>query len=414
MITFVYTAKNNLDGQTVKAEVQADSESSAAKLLISQDLFPITIEPKDKGSAMFGFITNRVGAKQLVLFSRQLSTLINAGLPLAQSLRTVREQIDNKMLLTIVNQVITDIEGGTALADALGKHPKVFNTIYVNLIAAGEASGSLDKSLARIADQQEKDHALISKIRGAMIYPVIVLVVITLVLLFMLTTVLPQISQLYQDLGKDLPFLTAILLAVANFVKSFWWLILIILIGGGIALIRYFRTLGGKRIADRLKLRLPLFGKLFKKLYMARFCRTSSVLLASGLPMLEMLRIVGGSMNNVHLDEAMQRAADKVKGGKALSIALEVEPTFLALVPQMLKIGEQSGTVDAMMSKTAQFYEEELDNATKNMSTTIEPILMVFLGVTVGVIVAAILLPVYGLINFDLGGASGGGAPPPQ
>lgn len=409
MITYVYTAKQMDTGQPVQAEVQADSVQAAAKLLVAQKLAPIRIVPKEKPSKLFGSLTNRIHAKDTILFTRQLATLITAGLPLAQSLRTVREQVNNPALLNVVNQLSSDVEGGSSLAKAFSKHPKVFNDIYVNLIAAGEASGSLDKSLVRIADQLEKDHALISKIRGALVYPLIVLFVIGAVLLFMLTTVLPQIEQLYNDLGKDLPLVTRLLLAMAAFVRGFWWLLLVLIVGGGFALYRYAETPPGRRMADRLKLRVPLIGSLFRKLYMARFCRTSSVLLASGLPMLEMLRIVRGSINNVYLAEAVKRAAEKVKGGKPLSTALEAEPSFLSLVPQMLKIGEQAGTTDEMMSKTAQFYEEELDNATKNLSTTLEPILMITLGLTVGLIVAAILLPVYGLISFDnLGGANPG------
>lgn len=414
MITYVYTARNNQTGEPISAEVQAESEQSAAKLLIRQNLSPISIVQKDKPSALLGAFGDRVRTKEIVLFTRQLSTLISAGLPLTQSLSTVREQINSKPLLTVINQVISDVEGGSTLADAFAKHPKVFNNIYVSLIAAGEASGSLDKSLERIADQQEKDAELISKIRSAMIYPAIVLFVIIAVLLFMLTTVLPQVQQLYTDLGKELPLITAILVSVAKFIKNFWWLLIVLLIGGGIALYRYAKTPAGKRQFDQLKLRVPVFGKLFEKLYMARFCRTASVLLSSGLPMLEMMRITENSINNVHIEDALKRAADKVKGGKALSSALDAEPTFLKLVPQMTKIGEQSGTIDAMLAKTAQFYENELDTAVKNLSTTLEPVMMIGLGITVGLIVAAILLPVYGLINFDLSGASGGttsGAP---
>lgn len=407
MITYVYTAKNGQTGEAVSAEVQAESAGSAAKLLIRQNLTPISITPKDKPNSLLAGLQNRIRSKDVILFTRQLSTLINAGLPLTQSLSTVREQIASKPLLVIINEVIGDVEGGSTLADAFGKHPKAFNSIYVSLIAAGEASGSLDKSLARIADQQEKDAALISKIRGAMIYPAIVLLVIGGVLLFMLTTVLPQVEQLYVDLGKDLPLLTNILISIARFVRGFWWLLIILGIGGGYALFRYFKTLPGRITLDRIKLKTPLFGKLFRKLYMARFCRTGSVLLASGLPMLEMLRIVSGAINNYHLEKALDRSANKVKGGKALSSAIEAEPTFLVLVPQMIKIGEQSGTIDQMMAKTASYYEDELDAAVKNLSTTLEPILMVALGVTVGIIVAAILLPVYGLISFDLGGGTG-------
>lgn len=401
MITFIYNARNALSGESVKAEVQAETEQSAARLLISQDLVPISIVPKDRPNPLLGSLGRRVRTKDKVLFTRQLATLINAGLPLVESLRTVREQINSKALLSVINQVISDVEGGSTLADAFGKHPKIFNQIYISLIRAGEVSGSLDESLQRIANQAESDAALVSKIRGAMVYPVIVLVIITLVVIFMLTTVLPQVEQLYADLGEELPFITSALLAVAGFIAKFWYLLTILIGGGTFFLIHYVKTAPGRRQADRLKLTIPFVKTLFQKLYMARFCRTSGVLLASGLPMLEMLRIVEGAMNNVHLAEAIERAANKVKGGKALSTALAVEPHFLVLVPQMLRIGEQSGAIDAMLDKTATFYEEELDNAIKNLSTTIEPALIVFLGVTVGVIVAAILLPVYGLINLE-------------
>lgn len=406
MITYTYTAKHLETGETIKAEVQADSEASAAKLLVSQNLAPVSITAKEQPSQLLSRFSNHVKAKEVILFTRQLATMITAGLPLAQSLRTVREQVKNKHFLDIINKIVADIEGGSALSAAFARHPKVFSDIYVNLIAAGEASGSLDKSLVRIADQLEKDNALVSKLRGAMIYPAIVLLVVLGVVLFMLTTVLPQVEQLYNDLGKALPLFTRMLIAVGNFVRNFWWLILAVVGGGGFALFRFFKTPGGKGVADHIKLKLPIFGKLFRKLYMARFARTSGVLLASGLPMLEMLNIVKKSMNNVHLEAAIERASVKVRGGKALSAALADEPLFLSLVHQMMKIGEQSGTIDAMMDKTAQFYEEELDNAIKNISTTLEPVLMIVLGITVGGIVAAILLPVYGLLNFDLSGAS--------
>lgn len=399
VITYVYVAKNQSDGTKVKAEVQAESEQSAAKLLLQQNLIPINISAKAGGSRLLAGFTNRVSSKERVLFTRQLATLINAGLPLTQSLRSVRDQITKKYFLGVINSIIADVEGGSTLADAFARFPKVFNQIYISLVSAGEASGSLDKSLERIAAQQEKDAAVTSKIRGALVYPVIVLFVIGLVLIFMLTTVLPQIEQLYQDLKVDLPLITALLVGLSHFITRFWWLSL--LIAGGVlyGLRKYLTTAPGKEVGDRLKIKLPVFGKLFMKLYMARFCRTSGVLLASGLPMLEVLRIVELSVNNVHVARSVKKASQKVKGGKALSAALGDEPNFLPLVPQMIRIGEQSGAIDQMLERTASYYEDELDNAVKNLSATIEPVLMVVLGLTVGVIVAAILVPVYGLIG---------------
>ncbi len=400
MLTFIYTAHKSDTGEPVKAEVQAENEQAAAKLLMSQGLFPVSIDVKTEGGllAKSGF-GSRVGIKDRVIFTRQLSTLINAGLPLTQSLRTVTDQILNKTLHDIVTQIVVSVEGGTTLSQAFGQYPKVFSDIYVSLVAAGEASGSLDKALERIAMQQEKDAAILSKIRGALIYPVIVLLVIVAVLVFMLTTVLPQVGGLYKDLHKDLPFLTQVLLGMSNFIIHFWYIAILALGGGVYALRNYIKTSAGRSMADGFKLKLPLFGKIYYKVYMARFSRTLGTMLESGIPMLEALRIVKESISNVHVEETIDKAMSGVKGGKALSSMLENKPTFLALVPQMIKIGEQSGTIDSMLDRVATYYEQEVDEEVRNLSTTIEPLLMVVLGVVVGGVIAAILLPVYSLVG---------------
>ncbi len=403
MITFEYTAKNN-QGGTTKGLVEAETEGAAAKLLLAQGLTPIDINIRQQGSRLVGKFTNRVKTKDRIIFTRQLSTLLNAGLPLTQSLHTVAEQADSKQLAVILNQVISTVEGGVALSEALGKHPKVFNDVYLALVAAGETSGTLDVALERIADQQEKDADMISKVRGALVYPIIVTVVIFAVVIFLLTTVVPQIKLLYKDFNRDLPFLTAMLIAVANIIINYWWLLLAGLIGAGFFINRWAKTKAGTSFFDRLKMNIPLFGDLYTKLYMARFSRTGQTLVASGVQMLEMLRITARAVDNVHVAAAINRAAEKVKGGKALSDSLKDEDVFLALVPQMLKVGEQSGSIDKMMGKSASYYENELDNKIKTISTTIEPILMVFLAVVVGGIVLAILVPVYNLASSSLGG----------
>ncbi len=401
MLSFIYTAKG-VEGKAVNGIVEAESEAAAAKLLLAQGLSPLTITVKEESKGIFGRFSNRVSSKDKILFTRQMATLINAGLPLTQSLRTVAEQTGNKQLVLVVQQVISSVEGGVTLAESLAKHPKVFNEVYVALVAAGESSGTLDQALERIATQQEKDAEMISKIRGALIYPIIVLVVILGVVVFLLTTVVPQIELLYNDFNKDLPFLTAIMIAVANFIINFWWLILVVLVGGGFFLNKWFKTKSGRIVADNLKIKIPIFGDLFRKLYMARFCRTGQTLVQTGVPLLEMLRITSRAVDNMHVESAIARASEKVKGGKALSEALAKEPTFLALVPQMLKIGEQSGAIDKMMDKAATYYENELDTKIKTISTVIEPILMVFLALVVGGIVLAILVPVYGLVGENL------------
>jgi type II secretory pathway component PulF len=305
MLTFVYTAHKNDTGQIIKAEVQAENERSAAKLLMSQGLFPISIDNKEKAGLLGkSGLTNRVGTKDRVIFTRQLSTLINAGLPLTQSLRTVQDQINNKRLREVVAEVVSSVESGVSLADSFGKHPEIFNNIYVSLVAAAVFGGR-----------------------------------------------------------------------------------------------SWSKTEKGRAAIDQFKLVVPLFGKIYRKVYMARFARTLGTLLGSGIPMLEALRIVKDAIGNVHVADALDKSISGVKGGKALSSTLEGQETFIRLVPQMIKIGEQSGAIDSMLDRVATYFENEVDEEVKNLSTTMEPLLMVVLGVLVGGVIAAILLPVYSLVG---------------
>lgn len=399
MLNYQYTARDNSTNKVVKSTVKAESEKAAAKLLMAQGMIPLKITEQGEAKGPIEKLLNRITTRDKVVFTRQLSTLINAGLPLAQSLRTVQEQTENKRLKQIVQDIITSVEGGKSLSESFGKHPKVFNDVFIALISAGEASGTLDKALERIANQQEKDAEIASKVRGAMVYPVIVLVVIILVIVFMLTTVVPQIERLYVDMRKELPFLTAMMVGAANLLVKFWWVLLILLVTAIYFAKRFIETDSGRSFIDKLKLNIPLFGVMFRKLYMARFTRTGQTLMMTGVPMLETLNITARAVNNVHVSAAVRRAAEKVKGGKPLSQALKNEEYVLSLVPQMISIGEQSGSIDGMMGKAATFYENELDNTIKSISTAIEPILMVFLAAVAGIMVAAILLPIYTLVS---------------
>lgn len=399
MKKYNYEARDSASNKIVKSVVQADSENAAAKLLTAQGFVPLKIELQDDKTNFFARFSGRITTKDKVVFTRQLATLIGAGLPLAQSLRTVQEQTTNKRMQEIVQEIISDVEGGKSLSDSFAKHPEAFNKVYVALISAGETSGTMDDSLKRLAAQQEKEAAMMSKIRGAMMYPSIVLVVIILVIGFMLFTVVPQVEGLYRDLNKGLPFVTLMMIKVANFFSSLWWLVILAMIIGGYFLAQYLKTEQGIRTKDIFKLNVPLFKGMFRKMYMARFARTGQVLLSTGVPMLDMLRITSDAVNNVIISESILRASDKVKGGKALSASLSNEDYFLAMVPQMIKIGEQSGKIDEMMGKTAQVYEDELDEEIRALSTAIEPVLMVFLAIVAGTMVAAILLPIYSLVG---------------
>ena len=403
MLTFSYVARDPKTGNKVESKAEGDNEAAVAKQLKDQGLVPIEITLNSGGGSFITRFKNKISTKDKILFSRQLATLVDAGLPLIQSLRSVSNQTSNKAFKVVINRVIADVEAGASLSVAISRHPAVFSQIYISLIESGETSGTLDKALERLANQQEKDAELVSKVKGAMTYPAIVLVVMSLVLTFMIVKVLPQVEVLYSGTpGAKLPLVTIIMLAIANFVIDYWW---IVLIGIGViafSMSKWVRTMGGKRIVDKVKMRAPAIGPLFMKMYMARFARTGTTLVATGVPLLQVLDITARSINNVYLEDSITKAMEKVKGGKALSDAITDDPNFLELVPNMLRIGEQSGAVEAMMGKTADYYEKEVDLQIKTVSTIIEPVLMVVMGVVAFIIVAAVLLPIYGLAGQNL------------
>ncbi|MGB4800049.1 MAG: type II secretion system F family protein [Candidatus Saccharimonadales bacterium] len=400
MLTYNYTARNPQTGKLVKSTVQADSEGAAAKLISNEGLVATRIAVAESSMSFANPLKGRIKLKDKVMFSRQLSTLINAGLPLLQGLRSVSQQTPNKSFRVVLSQVISDVEGGSSLASSMGKHPKVFNQIYLALVAAGESSGTLDKALERLALQQEKEADLNSKIRGAMVYPVVVLAVMVGVVAFMVVKVLPAVEAIYESMpNAHLPFITKFMLGVSHFTIRFWWLVLLILAVGVFLTSRWARTGPGKEAVDKIKMKGWPFGKLFMKVYMARFARTGTTLVASGVPLLQMLEITGKAVNNVHIERSIHTAMDKVKGGKSLADSIENDPNFLSLVPSMIKIGEQSGAMEQMLAKVADYYEKEVDTEVDNISSIIEPVMMILLGIVAFMIVAAVLLPIYGLAS---------------
>lgn len=402
MLTFSYTARDRTSNKIVKSTIQAESQSAAAKLMMSHNLMPLDIKAEGESTGLLGALKNRSSTKDRVIFTRQLATLINAGLPLTQSLRTVQEQTKNQRLQTIAQDVISRVEAGSTLADAFSRHPREFNELFISLVAAGEVSGTLDSSLERIADQQEKDADIMSKIKGAMTYPVILALVMVGVVVFMMMTLLPQVELLYEDTNQALPMVTQVLLYMVNFMKKFG-IFLLIPVGLGVFFgFRWVQSGPGREVVDRLKMHAPVVGPLFMKMYMARFARTGSTLIASGVPLLQVLDITANAVNNVHIARSIRRAAEKVKGGKSLAKTLANDDNFLDLVPNMLGIGEQSGSTEKMMIKTADYYEKEVDNQIKTISTIIEPVMMIMMGGIALVIVAAVLLPVYTLSGDSL------------
>lgn len=404
MPNFKYVARDPASGKKIEGVIMANDTKAVANTIKQQGYALISVDVESETN-FFGFSkSGKIKSKDKVIFSRQLSTLINAGLPLVQALRSVMEQTNSKNLQAILTKVITEVEGGKTFADSLSQYPRAFDQVFVSLVAAGEASGTLDTALERIANQQEKDAELASKVKGAMIYPIIVILVMIAVVTFMLVSVLPQVQELYKGLpGAKLPFVTRLLLAVSNFMVHFWWVIAILISAFVFFTSRWARTVEGKKLFDSLKLSAWPIGTLFRKMYMARFARTGATLVSSGVPLIQVLDITSQAIDNVHVETAIHHATDKVKGGKALSESLQSEETFLELVPKMLKIGEDSGALEKMMEKTADYYEKEVDNQIKAISTIIEPVLMIVLGIVAITIVSAILLPIYGLVGQNLG-----------
>ncbi len=398
MKRFVYKAKDKQTGRAVSGTVQAENEYAAGRILLAQGYVPKKIT-EEKGDGLFAKLSNKVTPKQRILFTRQFATLIGAGMPLASSLRMVAEQTEDKPTRAMIEDVLAQVEGGKTLHEAFGRHPDVFNKVYLSLVAAGETSGTLDVSLRRLAAQQEKDANMISKIKGAMTYPAIVLLVIVVVVVFMLTSVVPHVETLYEDMGEELPALTQILVALANFITGYWWLVLVF---GSVliwALVQFKKTSVGERWWASFKLNVPMFKALMQRLYNARFARTAQMLLAAGVPMLDAIKISSDAMNNVVLEEEMTDVMSMVRSGKPLSVALKGRPYILPLLPQMAATGEESGKIDEMLGKAAQVYEEELDEKIAAISTMIEPVLMVALALVAGGIVGAVLFPIYSLIG---------------
>jgi type IV pilus assembly protein PilC len=364
MKRFNYKAKEKKSGKLIKGTIQAENEQAAGHLLIEQGYVPESVTEEGAG---LDELFNRVTTKDRITFTRQLATLIGAGLPLAASLRTVAEQTQSKKMKTIVEEILSNVEAGKTLYESFAKYPDTFNGVYLALIKAGETSGTLDLALQRLANQEEKDAAMLSKIRGALVYPGIILVVIIAVLAFMMIMVVPQVQGLYSDMNKELPDLTKILVAISNFFGQFWWLVALVVVGIiGACWYAVKRTPAGRKTMDSFKLHVPVFGGLFRKLYVSRFARTAEMMLSTGVPMLDSIQIAIDATSNVVVEEEYSKSLDVIKGGKPLSEALRDRNYMLPLVYQMASIGEESGKIDEMLGKAASVYETELDEQINN------------------------------------------------
>lgn len=396
MKRFIYKAKEQGTDKVIKGTIQAENDRTAGKLLLDRGYMPINLREEGNG---FRDKFNRVAGRDRINFTRQFATLVGAGLPIAQSLRTVAEQTSSKQMKTVVEEILADVEAGRSLGEAFSKHPDVFSNVYLSLIRAGEVSGTLDESLKRIASQEEKDAKMMSSIKGALVMPLITVAVILVVFLYMMLEVVPQVESLYNDLHEELPVFTTILVGIKDFILNFWWLALLILGGIVAGLLQYRRTEQGQKVMATFKLNVPMFNGLFRMLYMARFARISQILLSTGVAVLDTMQIAGDATNNVVVNAEVKDAMEKVQGGKAMSEALKDHQYILPLVYQMAAIGEQSGKMDEMLGKAAQVFEDDLDEKVAAISSAIEPVMMILLAIMAGGLVGGILFPIYSLVN---------------
>jgi type IV pilus assembly protein PilC len=383
--------------------MEAETMSQVRDLLRAKNMMIVEIKPPKAGlnaDVKIPFLSDRPpGLKQVAIFSKQLATLINAGVPLVQSLNILQKQLENKAFQAIMKTIRTDVESGTPFSEAIAKHPKVFNRLYINLVRAGETSGTLDSVLERIAAFQEKDLALRGKIKSAMTYPVIVLVFAIGITYFLLTTIVPQFANILVQLNAPLPFITRMLMAVSEFLQNSTLIIVAAIVVIVFAYRAYYATPKGRRIIDDIKLRLPVFGNLIQKSAISSFARTFGLLISSGVNIIESLDITKGTANNAIVEETIENAKNVVMVGEQMSSSLATSRIFPPMVVSMVSIGEETGALDSMLDKVGDFYDREVDEAVDGLTAAIEPIMIVFLGAIVGTIVAGMFLPMFSIIG---------------
>ena len=405
MPAYAYKARDR-SGKLIEAVMEAATSRDVAASLREKGLVPTEIAlPKTGMQADIKLpawldIGGKTNLRDVTVFSRQFATVINAGLPVVQSLAILQRQAEKASLKDALKKIREEVETGLQLSESMGKHPGIFNRLYIYLVRAGEASGNLDGILERIAAYQEKQAALRGKLKSAMTYPVVVLVIALAVTAFLLTGIVPQFAGILTQLGGELPLITRMLMAISDFLKYQWWLLAIIIGGAVVGVTLFYRTNGGKHVIDGLLLRTPVVGDLIQKAAIASFSNTFGLLLKSGVNIIEAIEITKGTAGNVVIEDVLEEAKQAVQRGEQISVTLVNKPKiFPPLVSSMIAIGEETGNVDAMMEKIAGFYEREVNEAIEGLTAALEPMLIVFLGGMVGFIVAGMFLPMFAIIG---------------
>ncbi|MBN1365088.1 MAG: type II secretion system inner membrane protein GspF [Syntrophaceae bacterium] len=401
MSVFEYIALDE-KGNQLKGFIDAPGVAAARQKLREDNIYPVEINQSEtkKESALSGALKinlwERVSASQVAVFTRQLSTLLSAGMPLVPSLSILMQQEKNPLLKKTLAQIREQVNEGKTLTDSISEFPRIFPPLYLNMVRAGEASGMINLVLERLADFSENQQTLMSNIKSAMYYPIVMLFIGSIVIFALMTFLVPKITSIFEDMHQTLPLITIILIKVSNFLKSFWWLILI-LMGAFFAAFRYMTiaTEAGRRMCDNTKLKIPVFGQIISKIAIARFCRTLATLLQSGVPLLTAMAIVRNIVNNVVIGDAIQQAARDLEEGKGLSGPLTKSGLFPPLVTEMIAVGEQSGSMEKMLNRVATAYETEAQSNIAMMTSLLGPLMVVFMGLIVGFIVVSILLPIF-------------------
>src|SRR5512133_479397 len=397
MPTFEWKGKGK-NGQDTSGQLVADNKDAAIAALRRQQIVVTAVKEKGKELA-FPKWGGSVPQQAIAIFTRQFSVMIDAGLPLVQCLEILGSQQDNKSFQRALLSIRQEVESGSTLADAMRKHPKVFPDLYTNMVAAGEAGGILDTILQRLATYIEKAVKLNSQVKSAMIYPVAVISIAVIVVFVILWKVIPVFASLFEGLGAELPAPTVFVMKLSYFINDYWWLIFGVLITAWISIQRSPATYKGKRVLDGLLLKTPVLGMLLRKIAVARFCRTLATLTSSGVPILEGLEITARTAGNSIVEDAIMQTRKSVEEGKTISEPLSETEVFPSMVVQMIAVGEQTGALDAMLSKIADFYEDEVDTAVAGLMKLLEPLLIAFLGVAIGGIVIAMYMPMFALIG---------------
>jgi len=385
-------------GKIQEGVIAADSKEAVVAMLRRQQILVTAVTEKGKEIALPKF-GGGVKQKEIAIFTRQFSVMIDAGLPLVQCLEILGSQQKNRVFQKVLFEVRQDVESGSTLADALRRHPKVFNDLFCNMIAAGEAGGILDTILQRMSSYIEKRVKLQAAVRSAMIYPAAVVTIAVGVVIVILWKVIPTFAALFEGLGAQLPLPTRITIAVSRFLGRYMWLLTLLAVAGAFGLYQYHKTYKGKRQIDRAVLKLPILGMLMRKIAVARFCRTLGTLLTSGVPILDGLEITARTSGNSIVEDAIMATRKSIEEGKTIAQPLEETGVFPSMVIQMISVGEQTGALDAMLSKIADFYEDEVDEAVENLMALLEPAMIVFLGVMIGGIVISMYMPMFSLIG---------------